>query len=382
MTIGARKEYLKAIRMRYQNSSKSQKSAILDEFCNVCHYDRKYAIRLLGKGHTDNNKKPGPKVKYHDEFIFHLANLWKSMGNICSKKMVAAIPIWLPYYFHPTLTDEIKSLLLQISSASIDRCLKKYRDRKGISGTTRSFFKSKIPLQLVSQDDLKEPGFIEADTVAHCGNSIAGKFAWTLTMTDLYSGWTENRATWTKDSYYVVRGIMEVEDNLPFYIRGFACDNGTEFINENLLKYFQNRRFSPVNFVRRRPYKKNDNAHVEQKNYTHVRQVFGYDRIDNRNFVELMNEIYKIYWNPLLNHFTPTLKLIEKSRIGGKVIKKYDKPKTPYQRLMDSDTLTMTQKERLEREHVSLNPFKIRKLMDEKLKVFYKSIDTMRKLVS
>lgn len=296
--------------------------------------------------------------------------------------MVAAIPIWLPFYRSHDLDKQTKNKLLSVSSATIDRCLKKYKDKKGLSATRSSCFKNKIPLQLLKSEDLQRPGFIEADTVAHCGQSLSGAFAWTLTMTDLHSGWTENRATWTKDSYNVLQAIIKIEDNLPFFLNGFACDNGTEFLNENLLNYFTNRPVAPIDFVRRRPYKKNDNAHVEQKNFTHVRQIFGYDRIDQKELLELMNDIYEHYWNPLHNHFIPSLKLKEKCREGARVKKYYEEAKTPYQRLMESDSLTMYQKEALQKEHESLNPFKVRKILDEKLKVFYRIIDTRVKLVA
>lgn len=376
MSIEARKQYLIAIRERYLNSSKKDKKAILDEFCNVCDYSRKYAIKAIKKGVETSSKRPGPRLIYDEALVTHLVKLWQAMGNMCSKKMVAAIPIWLPFYRGPELTDKQRNLLLRISSSSIDRCLKKFKEQRGLSGTERSSFKTMIPLQLLKSEELTVPGYIEADTVAHCGTSLLGQFAWSLTMTDLYSGWTENRSVWTKEAYPVMNAIRDIETNLPFFIHGFASDNGTEFINNEVLEYFKNRKDVPVEFIRRRPYKKNDNAHVEQKNWTHVRQVFGYDRIDNKYLVNLMNEIYKIYWNPLLNFFTPSLKLEEKTRIGGRIKKKHSRAQTPYQRLMASKTLTLDQRDKLKREFESLNPFKMRRLLDEKLKEFYRIIDT------
>jgi hypothetical protein len=376
MSIEARKQYLIAIRERYLNSSKKQKKAILDEFCHVCNYSRKHAIRAIKLAPGASSKRPGPKVIYDEKLILHLAKLWQAMGNMCSKKMVAALPIWLPFYRPLDFSDEQKNLLLRISSATIDRCLKKFKEQRGLSGTDKSSFKAMIPLQLLKSEELTVPGYIEADTVAHCGTSLAGQFAWSLTMTDLYSGWTENRSVWTKDGYVVMKAIQDIEESLPFFIHGFASDNGSEFINNDLFKYFKDRKDVPIEFIRRRPYKKNDNAHVEQKNWTHVRQVFGYNRLDNIRYVALMNEIYKIYWNPLLNFFTPSLKLAEKTRIGGRIKKKHSKAETPYQRLMASSTLTLTQREKLRKEFESLNPFKIRKLLDEKLKEFNRIIDT------
>lgn len=379
MTIGARKEYLKAIRERYKQSSKSEKTAILNEFCVVCSYARKHAIRVLNGTSEGPQKRPGPKSYYDDEFTDHLVRLWKSMGNICSKKMIAALPIWLPFYRHPKINSKIREKLLKISSSTIDRCLKRFKEKgQGLSGTVTSHFKNQIPLQLLKESDLKTPGFIEADTVAHCGTSLTGQFAWTLTMTDLYSGWTENRAVWTKDSYRVLRAVMEIEDALPFCLEGFASDNGTEFLNSNLSQYLYNRKL-PVNFVRRRPYKKNDNAHVEQKNFTHVRNVFGYERVDQKILLDLMNEIYRSYWNPLQNYFTPSLKLLSKTRVGGRIKKKYGPAKTPYQRLLESNSLTLYKRDEMISEYQSLNPFKMRKILDGKISQFFRIMDTRKK---
>jgi len=379
MTSGARKEYLKVIRERYLQSSKSEKTAILNEFCRVCCYDRKYAIRVLNRPLDSSAKRPGPKSYYDDLFIEHLARLWKAMGNICSKKMVMAVSLWLPYYRHPKLTEEIKEKLLKVSSPTIDRCLKRFKEnQKGLSGTKTSYFKNQIALELLKESDLKVPGFVEADTVAHCGTSLLGQFAWTLTVTDLYSGWTENRATWSKDSYRILKVIMEIEDGLPFYLQGFASDNGSEFINENLVNYFGNRKV-PVNFVRRRPYKKNDNAHVEQKNFTHVRNVFGYERIDQRVLLDLMNEIYRSYWNPLQNYFTPSLKLELKVRVGSRVKKKYGPAKTPYQRLLESNSLSSFKRDLMIKEYQSFNPFKLRRILDEKISQFFRIMDVREK---
>lgn len=171
------------------------------------------------------------------------------------------------------------------------------------------------------------PGLIEADTVAHCGTSLAGEFINTLTMTDICSAWTENRAVWKKESSTVLKAISSIEEDLPFNVLSFATDNGNEFLNHDLHSYFFNRK-NRVEFVRRRPYKKNDNAHVEQKNWTHVRELFGYDRFDAESQVEFMNDVYKRLWNPPWNFFTPVMKLKSKTRVGGRIIKVHDEPTT------------------------------------------------------
>jgi hypothetical protein len=221
------------------------------------------------------------------------------------------------------------------------------------------------------------PGYMEADTVAHCGSSLAGEFGNSLTMTDLCSGWTENRATWTKLAEKIVPQFKDIEDRLPFTLIGLATDNGSEFLNDKVLEYLKNRQ-APVNMVRRRPYKKNDNAHVEQKNWTHVRQLFGYDRIEDPILIPLMNEIYRAYWNPLQNFFTPVLKLKTKERIGGHIKKIYDEPKSPYRRLLDSPYVPEDEKAKLKDAFSLKNPIYLKKELDKKLKDFFKLADEIK----
>jgi hypothetical protein len=353
---------------------------------NFKGYSRKYAIRILNGRIDPGKKKPGPRKKYgphvvtHLEMVTHLEILWRAMGKICSKKMVAAIPIWLKYYESPLISPDTRMQLLRVSASSIDRLLRPYRENKirGISTTTASWVKSRIPIELMSAK-APRPGLIEADTVAHCGDSASGSFASSLTMTDLYSGWTENRAVWTKQALGVRAAIEEIEKCLPFMMEGFSCDNGTEFLNECLLGYFKEKRRYPIKFTRKRPYKKNDACHVEQKNYTHVRNLFGYARFDDPALIELMNLIYARLWNPLWNFFTPCCKLKEKKRIGAKIKKIYDEPQTPYERLLESDHLEIEQKQRLKEQMKSLNPFKLRKELDKKLQDFFRVVEINKK---
>jgi hypothetical protein len=378
MPIHIKRAYLREIRIRYANSTKKEKGKILDEYCKVCNYTRKHAIRILNCTENPRTHRPGPKSKYNlPEVMKALKELWVMMDQVCSKKMQLALPLWLPYYQTP---DFVKDLLLKMSAATIDRLLKPVREplRKGLSGTKASLIKSRIPLKLL-EGDVKIPGYIEADTVAHCGHALAGEFVSSLTMTDLYSGWTENRALWTKASEGVVEQVKDVEERLPFDIIGFASDNGTEFLNDNLLKYLTDR-VAPINMVRRRPYKKNDNAHVEQKNWTHVRKLFGYDRFDDQILVSMMNEIYRAYWNPLQNYFIPNMKLVSKERIGGKIKKKYDVPKTPAQRLLNCDYVSSAQKATLRETFESKNPIYLKKKLDEKLKVFFDLVDEHKRI--
>ncbi len=380
MTIEARKEYLAAIRLRYKNSTKGQRGRILDEFCEVCGYNRKHAIRILGAPTEIPKRKPGPTARFDADVIKHLVILWKKMNFMCSVKMKEALPVWLLYYKPADLSPETRAKLLEVSSSSIDRLLKPHKasSQRGLSATKAgAFLKSLIPIELIDKH-VDRPGYIEGDTVAHCGNSLAGSFANTLTATDLLSGWTVNRATLGKVSEDIVAKLKDIRAGLPFSMVGFASDNGSEFINRSLVSYMQDHKQGYVKFVRRRPYKKNDAAHVEQKNNTHVRQLFGYSRIEHMELVDLMNDIYQNYWNPLLNYFCPCLKLIKKTRVGGKLKKYYDKPKTPYQRLIDSGKLTERQLYRIKGDRELLDPFVLKEGLDIKIKLFSDRLNRLK----
>ncbi len=297
---------------------------------------------------------------------------------MCSKKLKAAIPLWLPFYetVYKALTPETQDKLLSISAASIDRALKPVRlthGRKGLSGTKPgSLLKSQIPIRTHFWD-ISQPGFMEADTVAHCGNSLAGDFVWSLTMTDIYTTWTENRATWNKGAQGVLAQIQDIEEKLPFTMQGFDCDNGSEFLNYHLVRYFTDHP-SVMSFTRSRPYRKNDNAHVEQKNWSHVRQLFGYDRFEDPSLVGLMNDLYANEWSLYQNHFCPSMKLFKKQRINSKYYKKYDAPQTPYHRVLASDQVDSEIKDHLKTVHQSLNPFILKKIIEKKLRVIFKHV--------
>lgn len=368
---------LQKLKLRYLKGSRKQKSLILDEFCATTELTRKHAIRLLNNEIKSHREHPGPKYRYGPEVRQHVVILWEACGRLCSKKMVPAIKRWLPFY--EAATGETRILLTEISSSTIDRILHEHRElvRKGRGTTSPSLLKNKIPIKLLDSSII-EPGFIEADTVAHCGTSMAGEFMNSLTMTDIFSGWTEVRAVWGKRSEAVLNAVKAIEDTLPFKIKGFASDNGNEFLNNDLWTYFHNRK-EKVDFVRRRPYKKNDNAHVEQKNWTHVRQLLAYDRLDTNWDVEYINDMYKNYWLPLWNFFTPVMKLKSKTRVGGRIVKVHDEPKTPFERLLESEHLSQDEKQALLSRAEHLNPFALKAELDKKLKWFFRIVDIRKK---
>lgn len=375
--------YLKHQRRRYQRGNRAMKKRILDEFCETHGYHRKSATRLLNQMViADKNPGRGGKKKYYEPAILlePLKQLWLATDQLCGKRLKRAIPLWLPHYekHFERLPGMVYEQLLSMSAATIDRLLKPVKTRygKGLSGTKPgSLLKTQIPIK-TDQWDINKVGFMEADTVAHCGTSLRGDFVWSLTLTDIASGWTENRATWNKGAVGVMAQIRQIESQLPFEIKGFDCDNGSEFLNYHLLRYFRERpNEKSVQFTRSRPYKKNDNAHVEQKNWTHVRQLFGYHRFDKPKLVALMNDLYANELSLLANYFYPCIKLTEKIRIKSTIKKKYDKPLTPYQRLMASTCLTAEQKQVLQDKFNTLDPFDLQKRIQKKLKLVFRYVD-------
>ena len=374
MSNTSRKEYLWSIQHRYWKANKFEKKKILDEFCKVCGYNRKYAIRLLGQKSPPKNDwekcKRGAKKKYnHPDIIKVLTKIWVNTNLPCSKRLKAIIPIWLPHYpYH--VTDQVKKALLNISPATIDRLMAKsrYRYKKRGLATTKpgSIIKKRIPIKLNQWDETR-PGFLEADTVAHCGDSVAGMFVYTVNCVDIASGWTAQRATWSKGERGTANAIQSIENSLPFPILGFDCDNGSEFLNWHLVRYLCNRK-KPVYFTRSRAYHKNDNAHIEGKNWTDIRQYLGYDRFENSILVDLLNDLYTTEWSLYFNFFIPSMKLIAKKRTGSRTEKIYDTPKTPFQRIMESKHVNMKIKQDLRKQYENLDPFQLQKIMSQKIK--------------
>jgi hypothetical protein len=290
---------------------------------------------------------------------------------MCGKRLKEAMPLWLPHYdqAYGGLDEKIKEKLLSMSGSTIDRLLKTLRARypKRLGGTKPgTLLKHQIPIK-TNQWNEDRPGFVEGDTVAHCGTSLMGNFVWSITVTDIYSGWTENAAMWNKGAHEAKNQIQGIEERLPFPLLGWDSDGGGEFLNYHLLAYFHERQ-KPVQFTRSRAYHSCDNAHVEQKNWTHVRQLFGYYRFENMDAVPLMNDLYQNELSLLQNYFYPAMKIKDKIRVQSKMKKYYDKPKTPCQRLIESEHVTQEQKEKLKQIAESLNPFELRKVIEKKLK--------------
>lgn len=367
---------LARLRFRYQGRGKEGKSRLLDEFCEQHGYDRKYAVKLLSQEASPQEKAspPGPEPKY-GAISEVVSQIWWKAEQLCGKRLASALPLWLPHYerHYGKLLPSQKKLISEVSAATLDRLLsaQKAQDKRQAHGTKPgSLLRHQVPIQgeVWNQERL---GFLEADSVAHCGSSLKGDFIWSLTYTDLASTWTEGRAVWNKGSTGILEQTEDVEASLPFPILGFDFDNGSEWLNWTLIRYLQVRP-KPVTLTRSRPYHKDDNAHVEQKNWMWSRQLLGYDRLENEELVTPINTLYKQVWGPLQNFFLPSMRLTEKTRVGSSWKRKYDKPQTAYQRLLNSGQLDSKNQARLRDYYQSLDPFVLTAELERELRAILK----------
>jgi hypothetical protein len=384
MSLSAKREYLAKIHGRYGRAGRAHKTRILDEFCLNCGYHRKAAVRLLCRPLRPpaERRRPGPKPIYAPALLLPvLKEIWLCSDQLCSKLLKAALPEWLERYEGGhRLAPEVKEKLLAISAAQIDRLLQPVRvryPRKGLSTTKPgTLLRRQVPTR-GGPPDTSKPGAVEVDTVAHCGDSTAGDYINSLTFTELFSGWTENRAVWNKSSHAILGQLKELEGKVPFAMTSFHSDNGSEFLNWPLHEYLTGRPLR-VPWTRSRAYRKNDNAHCEQKNWTHVRQLLGYDRLEHPQLVPLLNELYAGPWSQWTNHFRPTFKLLRRDKRGSKTVRIYEKqPQTPYQRLLASTDIPEATKEKLRQEHERLDPFELKKGIESKLKKFFTALGNL-----
>jgi len=372
-------EYLKAIYERYHKAAKAARSGILDEFCKVCGYNRKYAIRLLNGPAPEKEVPPVRRRRrrfhYSDQSVRILEAIWRASGHLCSERLKAALPDWLPKARERLrITPALEKELLAISPRQIENRLRgKKRDiKKRVYGATRpgALLKSMIPIR-TSNWDVRRPGYLELDTVAHCGNSLSGDFVWTLDATDIQTGWTERVAVMGKGCAGILDGVFDIKNALPFRLMGIDSDNGEEFINYALLDFCMKSK-PRIEFTRGRPNKKNDNPHVEQKNWTHVRQIFGWDRHESQAALAAMNDLYGNELRLFQNLFQPSFKLKEKRRIGSKVVRKYDQPKTPLRRVLESGKYHGVKMQKLKELAKSIDPFELSETIDRKLERIYR----------
>ena len=386
MSLSAKREALARIHGRYQRAGRVHKQRILDEFCATCGYHRKAALRLLNRPlPVAAPKRPGPKVRYDPKTVLPvLKAVWLASDQLCSKLLQAALPEWLEHHQRRSapLPEAFKKKLLEISPAQIDRLLRPARvqhPKKGLSSTRPgTLLRHAVPTRS-GPPDTTRPGSVEADTVAHCDDSTEGDYVNSLTFTELYSGWTENRAVWNKSAHAVLVQLKELEALVPYAMKDFHTDNGGEFLNWALHRHLTGRSVQ-LPWTRSRAYRKNDNAHCEQKNWTHVRQLFGHDRFGHPELVPLMNDLYAREWSLYTNHFKPTFKLLKREKKDGKTKRIYEKqPQTPYQRLLDSPHIPEATKARLRTEHGALDPFALKKSIEVKLKKFFTALGNLNR---
>ena len=375
---------------RYQRSGKKEKGLILEEFVKLTAYARAYAKRVL-RNHgkrlqvdqqrvlVADARKQWPRSKrprvYDEKVLAVLIKIWKIMDYICGKRLqpvMAELVTVLERHNELSCEQQIRTKLLRISAATIDRLLKPERRKYELRGRSRTkpgtLLKHQIPIRTFSEWDEQQPGFVEVDLVGHDGGLAAGDYCQTLDMTDVATTWTETMAVKNKAQVWVFEALKTLRKNLPFALLGLDSDNGSEFINNYLLVYCRKEKLT---FTRSRPYRKNDNCFVEQKNYSVVRRAVGYQRYDTEEQLQLLNELYatlRLY----TNFFQPTMKLQSKQRMGSKVSKKYDVAQTPYQRVLAAPQITKQKKQQLRAKYETLNPAalkrKITRLQERLLK--------------
>ncbi len=367
----SRWDYLKAIYVRYQKVSKRLRAQILDEFCQVCDYHRKYAIRLLNGPAPQRPKtivRKGRRPTYGAKVISALTAIWEAAGYPCSVRLKALLPLWLPWAIKRlALTAQVQKQMLMISAATIDRRLKgkKRQLKKRLYGRTKpgTLLKHHIPIKTDSWD-VKSPGFTEIDLVSHSGNSASGEFLHSLNVTDIHSTWVESRAVMGKSQIGVLSAMQDIERALPFKLLGIDSDNGSEFINYHLKTFCDQ---NNIQLTRGRPYKKDDNAHIEQKNYTHVRKILGYLRYDSQPAQKAINELYQNELRIFQNLFLPSMKLTQKTRVGSKLKRRYDKPQPPLERLLCCPQADPVKVQQLKRLRDKTDPFELAKRLEQKI---------------
>ena len=370
MSLKSRRELRAAVAIRYQHSCKSAKSPILDEFIECTGYSRKHAIALLiGGSPSVAHSRPAPgrtrtrRRKYGPDIDQPLERIWRVSGRLCPKRLIPFLPTLidaLERHGELALCPGVKVKLLDMSVSTAERLLCRARRRleHGIGTTSPGLLlRHQILIRTFEDWDNLKPGLMEVDLVAHCGGSAVGDYCYTLTMTDVCTGWTECVAIPNRSQIAVIAGIEQIRRRLPFKLLGIDSDNGAEFINHMLKGYCDKRN---IDFTRGRPYKKNDQCHVEQKNGAVVRPLVGYARYEGIAAAEHINRLYAVH-RLSLNYFEPSMKLTGKNRVGSKVKKTYDQAKTPLERLIDFGIADEKHRKKLEARFIGLNPAKLRR---------------------
>lgn len=373
MSLKSRKELVKKAKGRYLKSTRIEKTKILDELFQNTGLNRNYLMQILSAKVDLNYVNPinRKRREFYDANVIHcLKKIWTIFDYPCGQRLQPMLGEYvsvLEKFKELIVPETVKEKLLKIKSATIDRRLTKFRTlrHKKVFSTTRpgTLLKKNIPIKTSSWDEARL-GYGELDTVAHCGGSASGEFIFTLTYTDICSQWTISEAVMGKAQKRIKTGLDNISHRLPFSLKGIDPDNGGEFINWQLYNHCV---ANNIDFTRGRPYAKNDNAHIEQKNYTHVRKLIGYKRLDQEHQLKKMNDLYWNEWDFYKNFFLSNKKLNEKKRVDAKIVKKYDKARTPFQRLLERKDYPQIEKEKLRMIYDKLNPAELKRNIDQKL---------------
>jgi len=373
MSTQTREEVLERLRRRYEHAGAEHKRKLLDQAQELLGYHRKSAIRALRAPRVVRGPRilTGRPVTYEPGRLLRwLRPIWAATDYACGRRLVAMLPEWVPAYeqHERRLPGEVRDKLLMASGRTLDRLLEPLRGEGAGRSLTRpgTLLRQQIPIRGSLWEEGKA-GWLEVDTVALCGGSVAGEFVWMVDGVDYATTWVEVRAMWGRGQAGTLAALQDVEASLPFALLGLDSDNGGEFLNYHVLHWLQQRP-RPVFMTRSRPYKKDDNAHVEQKNWTHIRQCFGYERHDNPEVVALINALAKGAYGQLLNYFHARLKLERKERIKGRVKRIYGAAQTPLTRVLASAEVTEQTKQRLQQHKARLNPFALKQAVDRSLK--------------
>jgi len=370
----AKWEYLRVMHARYRQASRADKHRILDEVCQVAGYHRKSAVRLLTgppPGHARPRRRHRP-MRYSAQAIRVLRAIWEAAGYPWSMRLKALLPLWLPWARKRlALAPALEQQLLALSPRQMDRRLKPSKQQltRRLYGRTKpgTLLKHHIPLK-TDRWDVSTPGFSEIDLVSHSGSSGEGECIHSLNLTDIHTTWVETRAVMGKSQAGVQAALEELRQALPFPLQGIDSDNGSEFINAHLFRYCRAR---GIQFTRGRPYKKDDNAHVEQKNWTHVRKLLGYVRYDSPEALACMNALYRHELRLFQNLFLPSVKLLKKVRVGSRVRRVYDRPQTPLERVVASSQADPVKVAPLVALRDRLDPFQLAQAIEQKLERLY-----------
>ncbi len=373
------REYAASLRPRYRLASRRDKSRLLNEFCRLTDRHRKAAIRLLRRPPKRARRRAGRPRVYVNMLRPALEQVWEASDYLCSKRLAPFLPELveaLERHDEVTLSAEQRAALTQISPATIDRLLRPIRRlhrRHGVATTSRSLaaLRAQVPLRTFGEWAGVQPGAVQADLLAHCGESAHGFFLTSLLAVDVATGWTESRAVWGKGQQRVGSAVHAIRHALPMPLESVHTDNGGEFLNHILVPWC---RREHVGFTRGRPYRKNDQAYVEQKNWSVLRRLIGYDRYCSRAAFLALKAVHELL-RPYVNFFQPIRKLVSKERHGARVIKRYDRAQTSYRRLLASGVLIPERREALAAEYQRLNPRQLRADLEARLEALWKLAD-------